>query len=160
MSVRSCAVCMLLLLSCGPPAAACNPDPPRPPILDGYPYDATAAAQLLADASSVVAARLALRLDVELEGPGEAGAGGSRADYVFEVLEGWKAETPRRVTVGSHWVPCGLGMRSGRVFLLYLDGVRLLHAVPVEQLDFELPLLGEPDWFYDARGRWVSTGEE
>jgi hypothetical protein len=151
---------MLPLLAAWQPAAACNPHPPRPAILEGYTYDAMAAEFLQGEASSVVAARLSLRLDVELGEQGDSGAGPSRADYVFEVLEGWQAETPRRLTIGGHWLSCELGLRAGRVFLLYLDGERLLHAVPAEQLDFELALLGEPDWFYDARGRLVVTGED
>lgn len=159
MSHRIPAACVLLLLAGWQPAGACNPDPPRPPILDGYSYDATAAEYLLRDARSVVAARLMLRLDVAVDEPGASAAEQPRVDYVFEVLEGWLQQTPRRVTIGGHWVSCELGLRRGRVFLLYLDGERLLHAVPVEQLDFELPLLGEPDWFYDARGRLVATGE-
>jgi hypothetical protein len=150
---------LLLALALAPagPAPACNPDPPRPAILEGYSYDAMAARYLLEEASSVVAARLTLRLDTELN-DGQAAAG-SRAEYVFEVLEGWRAEVPRRLTIGGYWVSCELGLRSGRMFLLYLDGERLLHAVPVEALDFELPLLGEPDWFYDVRGRLVHEPE-
>jgi hypothetical protein len=73
--------------------------------------------------------------------------------YVFEVLEGWKAETARRLTLGGYWLSCELTLEPGRVFLLFLDGDRLLHAVPAERLDFEFGLLGEADWFYDAAGR-------
>lgn len=138
------------------PAMACNPAPMPPPILDGYEYDATAAEYLLRDASSVVAARYSLKLDLEL---GTAGDPRSQSDYVFEVLEGWKAETGRRLTVSGRWVACELQVRPGRVFLLYLDGERLLHAVPAERLDFEPGLLGEPDWYYGAGGLLVRTGE-
>jgi hypothetical protein len=145
-------------LSCAAPAVlACNPAPPRLPILQGYSYDATAAEYILAEATSVVAARLTLVLDLEL---GDAGAAPARKDYVFEVIEGWRLETSRRLTIGGHWVDCGLQPRAGRAFLLYLDGERLLHAVPVEQIDFELGQLGEPDWFYDARGRLVRGAED
>lgn len=143
-------VCCLGLAAA--PALACSPAPPRPPILAGHAYDATAAEYLARDAASVVAARLALRIDVEF---GESPAGRPQADYVFEVLEGWGAETARRVTISGRWVSCELPLHPGRVFLLYLDGDRLLHAVPAEQLDFELPLLGEPAWFYDAGGQLV-----
>lgn len=157
MSPRMLAACLALLLAACRPAAACNPDPPRHPILQGHAWDATAAEYVLRDATSVVAARLALRLDLELEGQGGPG---TRSDYVFEVLEGWKAHTTRRVTLAGRWVPCDLELSTGRVFMLYLDGERLLQAVPVEALDFELAPLGEPDWFYDARGRLVFTDEE
>jgi hypothetical protein len=138
-------------------AAACNPAPPRPPILQGYAYDATAAGALLRDADSVVAARLSLRLDLDLErDEGKV----DRADYVFEVLEGWKAPVAHRLTIGGYWLDCAIEPRRGRVFLLYLEGERLLHAVPVAELDFELALLGEPDWFFDARGRRVHAAED
>ena len=154
-ALLSC-ICLVLLAVCRP-AMACNPNPPKHPILQGHGWDATAAEYVLRDATSVVAARLALRLDLEVEGQGGPG---TRSDYVFEVLEGWKAQTPRRVTLAGRWVPCALELSAGRVFMLYLDGERLLHAVPVEALDFELAPLGEPDWFYDARGRLVLTDEE
>jgi hypothetical protein len=142
-------------LLAAPAAPACNPDPPRLPILQGFPYDATAAEFLLRDATSVVAARLELTLELE-----DSAVGNARSDYVFEILEGWRAELPRRLTIGGHWVDCAIEPRTGRVFLLYLDGERLLHAVPVSELDFEIELLGEPDWFYDARGRLVRGPED
>ncbi|HRP87269.1 MAG TPA: hypothetical protein PLS34_07095 [Gammaproteobacteria bacterium] len=135
-------------------AWACNPDPPRPPILQGFSYDAAAAEVLLRDATSVVAARLELELALQ------DSAGVARSDFVFAVLEGWRAETPRTLTIGGHWVDCAIEPRQGRVFLLYLDGQRLLHAVPVSALDFEIALLGEPDWFYDVRGRLVRGPED
>jgi hypothetical protein len=154
--LRLIAACMVLLpLVAWAKAEACNPAPPRPPILDGYAYDEVAAEYLLRDAHTVVAARLAARLDLELGVPGDAASERSQAHYVFDVLEGWQAETARRLTISGHWVSCSLELRTGRVFLLYLEGDRLLHAVPVEKIDFELALLGEPDWFYDARGRLV-----
>ena len=157
MSPRMLAVCLAVLLAASRTAAACNPDPPRHPILQGHGWDATAAEYVLRDATSVVAARLALRLDMEVEGQGGPG---TRSSYVFEVLEGWKAQTPRRVTLAGRWVPCDLELTAGRVFMLYLEGELLLQAVPVEALDFELAPLGEPDWFYDATGRLVFTEEE
>jgi hypothetical protein len=150
LNLKPLAACLVPLLAAAP-ALACNPAPPRPPILEGHAYDAKAAEYLVRDAASVVAARLALRIDIDLGEP----AAGRQADYVFEVLEGWGAETARRVTIGGRWVSCELPLHPGRVFLLYLDGERLLHAVPAEQLDFEFALLGEPAWFYDAGGRLV-----
>ena len=139
------------MLPAAPAAWACNPDPPRPPILQqGFGYDATAAEFLLRDATTVVAARLELKLQME-----SASAGLSGSDYVFEILEGWRAELPRTLTIGGYWVDCAIEPRKGRVFLLYLAGERLLHAVPVSALDREIELLGEPDWFYDVRGRLV-----
>jgi len=155
MRPASLAIAVACALSCIARAApACNPDPPRPPILQGFPYDATAVEFLLRDATSVVAARLELELTLQ------DSAGLSSSDYVFEVLEGWRDETPRTFTIGGHWVDCAVEPRQGRVFLLYLDGRRLLHAVPVSALDFEIALLGEPDWFYDVRGRLVREPEE
>jgi hypothetical protein len=141
------------------PAAACNPDPPRPPVLEGYRYDAMAAGHLVRESDTVAAARLATVLELELE-LDDGRSAGARTDYVFEVLEGWNAVVPRRLVIGGHWVDCAIEPRVGRVFLLYLDGTRLLHAVPVEQLDVELQLLGEPAWFYDAGGRLVRVLEE
>lgn len=156
MSPARLAILLVCAAACAVPAArACNPDPPRLPILQGFPYDATAAKFLLQDASSVVAARLELKLELEDPSAGRVGA-----DYVFAVLEGWRAETPRQLTIGGYWVDCAIEPRQGRVFLLYLDGERLLHAVPVSELDFEIELLGEPDWFYDVRGRLVRGPEE
>ena len=152
---RLVAVLACAVLPAEPAAWACNPDPPRPPILQGFGYDATAAEFLLRDATSVVAARLELRLETE-----DASSGRSGSDYVFEVLEGWRAELPRTLTIGGYWVDCAIEPRQGRVFLLYLAGERLLHAVPVSELDFEIALLGEPDWFYDVRGRLVRGPED
>ena len=135
----------------GAAALACNPEPPEPAALQGYSYDATAAETLLRVSSSVGVARLALRIDLDLEQDGS-----KRSDYVFEIIEGWKAELPQRLVIGGYWVDCDLDLRPGQEFLLYLEGVRLLHAVPLEQIDFEPRLLGGPDWFFDAGGRRVS----
>jgi hypothetical protein len=146
----------LMLLFGWHAAAACNPAPPRPPVLDGYAYDAMAAGALLRDADAVVSARLKLRIDTTL-GPGEAP---DQASYVFEVIEGWKAVVPQRLTLAGAWVDCALPLQAGQVFLLYLSGERLLHAVPAERLDFELDLLGDPAWFYGAGGRLLSGGED
>jgi len=165
--LRIAPVIVLLLAHAGwAVTAACNPDPPQPPVMRGHDYDEVAAAQLLRDAKSVVAARLELRVDVELPSPDTppgdvagdvAGDAPLSATYVFEALEGWQAPTPRRISLSGYWVPCDIQPEIGRVFLLYLEGERLLHAVPVEALDFELTMLGEPDWFYDARGRFVKA---
>ena len=145
------AVCLLLAWQ---GAGACNPQPPRPPVLDGYAYDAMAAGALLRDAEAVVAARLALRIDTELgAAPAPAGTAPAHADYVFEVIEGWKATRPQRLVLAGVWVDCRLPLEPGQVFLLYLAGERLLHAVPEEALDFELGMLGDPDWAYAAGGR-------
>jgi hypothetical protein len=154
--MRACLLAALLVagLAVGPGAAACNPDPPRPAAVQAYGYGPEAARYLLDEANSVVAARLAFRLDLEL---GEQEGG--QADYVFEVLEGWREVTPRRLVISGHWVDCAIEPRTGRVFLLYLDGDRLLHAVPVAQLDFEFALLGEARWFYDAGGQLVVDPE-
>lgn len=147
----SLALTLLAVPAAGSPALACNPAPPRPAALQGYPYDATAAETLLQASSSVVVARLALRIDVALEQGGK-----ERAEYVFDIIEGWKAELPQRLVIGGYWVDCALDLRPGQEFLLYLEGSRLLHAVPLEQTDLEARLLGGPDWFFDAGGRRVS----
>jgi hypothetical protein len=157
LNIRMLVVAVLLWPAAWQAAGACNPSPPVSPILQGYAYDQTAAEYLLRESRSVVAARLALRLDLELAEPA---ARVPRADYVFDVLEGWQEVTPRRLTISGYWLSCELALRPGRVFLLYLEGERLLHAVPVEDIDFELALLGEPQWFYDAGGRLVSTSED
>ena len=149
---RILALLLPVLLAGWLPAYACNPAPPRAAILDGYRYDAMAAGALLRDADAVVSARLKLRIDTLL-GPGDAP---DEAGYVFEVIEGWKAVLPRRLTLAGVWVDCALPLETGQVFLLYLSGARLLHAVPAEELDFELDLLGDPAWFYDAAGRLVT----
>lgn len=160
---------MLMMQLAAGSAIACNPDPSRPPILEGHDYDRVAAEQLLRDASAVVAARLERKIDVAVGGSPVLGSdplrgdpsrpfphgGETRADYVFEVLEGWRADLPRRLVLGGYQVACDLPLERGRVFLMYFSGERLLHAVPVEQLDFEFELLGEPDWFFDGTGQRV-----
>jgi hypothetical protein len=152
-----------LVLSCGlallvpQPAAACNPDPPRPAVLEGYSYDAMAAGHLVRESDTVAAARLATVLELELD---DGRSAGGRKDYVFEVFEGWQAVVPRRLVIGGHWVDCAMEPRVGRVFLLFLDGTRLVHAVPVEEIGAELALFREPAWFYDAGGRLVRKVEE
>lgn len=132
-------------------ALACNPEPPPPAALEDYPYDPTAAGMLLRASSSVVVVRLSLRIDLELEQDGK-----ESAEYVFEIIEGWKAELPQRLVIGGYWVDCALDLRPGQEFLLYLEGRRVLHAVPLEQTDFEAGVLGGPDWFFGAGGRRVS----
>lgn len=146
---------LILLLGCQA-AAACNPAPPPPPVLENHRYDAMAAGALLRDAQAVLSARLTLRIDTAL-GPGDAP---DHASYVFEVIEGWKEPVLRRLVLAGVWVDCALPLETGQVFLLYLAGARLLHAVPAETLSFELDLLGDPAWFYDAGGRLVSDSEE
>lgn len=149
---------LLCLLFAWQAAGACNPEPPRPPILQGYAYDAMAAGALLRDADAVVSARLVSRIDLQLEP--DAAAGGASATYVFEVIEGWRDVRPQRLALAGVWVDCALPLERGQVFLLYLAGERLLHAVPAEMLSFEFDLLGDPAWFYDAGGRLVSMDEE
>lgn len=141
-----------LALAAGP-ALACNPAPTLPPILEGYAYDRTAAEALVRDAGSVVTARFDSRLELDL------GAGARETTYVFEVIEGWKAVQPRRLAIDGAWVSCELDLARGRVFLLYLDGPRLLYAVPAETLDAELALLGDVDWFYGPAGQLVEPVE-
>lgn len=135
-------------------ALACNPDPPVPPILEGYAYDRMAAETLVRDAASVVTARLDSIVRLELaDGP-------SSATYVFLVLDGWKAVEPRRLAIDGTWVSCDLDLERGRVFLLYLDGPRLLYAVPAEALEEELALLGDVEWFYGPSGQLVEPVEQ
>lgn len=151
-------LCALWLSLAWQAAAACNPAPPRPPILEGYAYDAMAAGALLRDADAVVSARLAARIDLQLEP--DAAAAGAGATYVFEVIEGWRDVRPQRLALAGVWVDCALPLERGQVFLLYLAGERLLYAVPAEKLSFEFDLLGDPAWFYDAGGRLVDMSEE
>lgn len=135
------------------PAFACNPAPPLPPILEGYAYDPMAAEALVRDAGSVVTARLASVVELDL------GAGRVEKTYVFEVIEGWKAVQPRRLAIEGVWVSCELPLERGRVFLMYLSGSRLLYALPGEEVDSELTLLGDVDWFYGPSGQRVEPVE-
>jgi hypothetical protein len=141
-----------LLLWMGP-AWSCNPAPALPPILEGYAYDAMAAETLIRDAGSVVTARLSQVVELDL------GAGPVEKTYVFEVIEGWGAVQPRRLAIEGVWVSCELPLDRGRVFLMYLDASRLLHALPGEDVDTELALLGDVDWFYGPSGRLVEPVE-
>ena len=70
------------------------------------------------------------------------------------------ADQASRLSLAGVWVDCALPLERGQVFLLYLAGERLLHAVPAGSLSFEFDLLGDPAWFYDAGGRLVDMTAE
>ena len=141
----------LLLAPAG--GLACNPAPPVPPILEGYAYDRVAAEALVRDAGSVVTARFKSTVDLDL------GDGEGTKTYIFQVIEGWKAVQPRRVAIEGVWVPCDLALVRGSVWLLYLDGTRLLHAVPGQAVNEELAILGDVAWFYGPGGELVEPVE-
>lgn len=143
--------CLLCLAADALPA--CNPTPAMPPVLEGYPYDETAARILIRDAGSVVTARFRSTIETLL------GEEGLSTTYVFEIIDGWKAVQPRRLAIEGVWVPCDLDLEKDAVFLLYLDGDRLLHAVPGRDLETELALLGDVDWFYGPSGHLVRPVE-
>lgn len=150
--MRLAAAALLWLAATG--SHACNPSPALPPVLEGYAYDATAAGVLIRDAGSVVTARFRSTVELLL------GNDGVSTTYVFEVIEGWKAVQPRRLAIEDVWVPCDLELRKGAVFLLYMDGDRLLYAVPAADLDTELALLGDVAWFYGPSGQLVRPVEQ
>ncbi len=134
-------------------ALACNPAAPVPPILEGYAYDRVAAQALARDAESVVTARFTSRVDLDL------GDGKGTKSYLFEVIEGWKAVRPRQLAIDGLWVPCELDLARGSVWLMYLDGQRLLHAVPGSEVNDELEILGDVAWFYGPGGELVEPVE-
>lgn len=149
--MRAAAFGLALLASV--PVLACNPSPPRPPILEGYPYDLGAARVLVRDSASVVTARYSSPVELDLGGQ-------RRTSYVFEVLEGWKDVVPRRLTVDGYWIDCELALRPGAHYLLYLDGERVLFALPAESLGSdELDLLGDLTWYYGPAGNLVRPVE-
>lgn len=149
--MRAAAFWLALLVSV--PALACNPSPPRHPVLDGYAYDLSAARALLRDSASVVTARYSSRVELDL---GEQ----RRTSYLFEVLEGWKDRVPRRLAVDGYWIDCELALRPGAHYLLYLDGERVLFALPAESLGpDELDLLGDLAWYYGPAGKLVRPVE-
>lgn len=144
---------MLLAVFAAGPVLACNPHAPVPPILEGYEYDPMAAEALVRDAASIVTARFASTVETDL------GNGSRAVTYVFDVIEGWKAVEPRRLAIDGTWVSCNLDLNRGNVFLLYLDGTRLLWAVPGTEVNEELSLLGDVDWFYGPSGQLVRPVE-
>lgn len=150
--MRSTLLALAALLS-APPGFACNPAPPRPPVLEDYAYDEAAVRALVRDAGSIASARFVSRVDLELTAE-------PIQSYVFEIIEGWKAVVPRRLAINGYWISCGLGLRRGDVYLLYLDGERLLWAVPARELDSELEVLADVDWYYDAAGQLVEPLDE
>ena len=150
---RGRALAALLALACAAPVAACNPDPPRPPILEGQPYDEVARDFLLANAPTVAVLRLEGRMDLVFEHDGPA-----RADfgsYQFELVEGWGETLPARISVSGWWIPCEPGLVKGGHYLAYMEGRRPLYLVPAGEAGTEIERLGGVDWFYDVRGQLV-----
>jgi hypothetical protein len=150
--LRSALLALAAILP-APAAFACNPAPPLPPVLDGYAYDDAAVRALVHDAGSIASARFVSRVDLELSAE-------PRQSYVFQVIEGWKAIVPRRLVISGYWIGCELGLGAGEVYLLYLDGERLLWAVPARELDSELDVLVDVAWYYDAAGQLVEPLDE
>lgn len=139
------------------PAWGCNPDPPRPPILEGHEYDVVAREYLARDATTIAIGRYVGKLDFIMEG--DAGKGTEQPDYVFDLYQGWKAELPARLVVPGYWVPCRLQLKRGASYLLYLDGETPLFMLAADPSMDELMAFGELDWFYQAGGQLVLRSE-
>lgn len=132
---------------------ACNPDPPRPPILEGHEYDAVAREYLARDATTIAIGRYVGKLDFIMEGATDSGA--EQPDYVFDLYEGWKTELSARLIVPGYWVPCRLQLTRGASYLFYLDGRTPLFMLQAEPSMEELEVFGELDWFYLPSGQLV-----
>jgi hypothetical protein len=157
--VRGPALIFLLGLAAAhaSPASACNPQAPRPPVLERGDYDATARELLIKASTTVAVGRFERRLELSLAGQVEY-------DYVFSIIEGWKAPVPRRLVVDGQSMPCEPALRAGGLYLIYFDGRRPVWFVPAEFLDEELQLLADVSWYYGPRGELVTpdlaVGEE
>lgn len=138
----------VLLAGGAGPAAACNENAPRPPILEDQEYDDTARTFLVKASSTIAVARFQRRLEMELGGE-------VKVDYVFQLTEGWKAPLPRSLVVNGQGVPCGLSLIPGNPYLVYFDGHRPVWFVPGVDLSEELLLLADVDWYYGPRGDLV-----
>lgn len=140
---------VLLVFGAGP-AAACNPDPPLPPILEGHAYDRVAMEYLIRDAVTIGIARYVGRVDIFME---EMSADPeTRTRYIFDLREGWKDPLPARLVVPGYWLSCELPLREGGSYLVYLDGTVPLYVLPAERAAVELETLGDLDWFYSQTG--------
>jgi hypothetical protein len=135
------------------PLAACNPEPPVPPILDGYEYDAAARDYLIRQSDTIALGRYRGKLEFISQGP--AGVGGDQPDYVFELTEGWKSSLPARLVVPGHWIACDLRLKVGTSYLFYLDGNTPLFVIPAEDVLEDLEILGDLDWFYTPSGQLI-----
>lgn len=142
---------LVLLTLTGGTAAACNPEPPVPPILEGHEYDRMAMEYLIRDSVTVTLARYAGRVDLLMEGGNDDAPTQSR--YVFNLRDGWKAPIPARLVVPGHWLSCDLPLRVGGSYLLYLDGTVPLFILPAERAAMEIDALGDVDWFYSPTGQ-------
>jgi hypothetical protein len=140
-------------------AWSCNPEPPRPPILEGHEYDAVAREYLAREATTIAIGRYTGKIDFIMEG--DAGAGSRQPDYVFDLYQGWKTELPARLAVPGYWVPCRLRLTRGASYLLYLDGETPLFMLEAEASMDELEAFGDLDWFYLPSGQLVlqSSGD-
>jgi hypothetical protein len=139
----------MLLAAVPGTGAACSEQAPRPPILENAEYDATARSFLVRESSTIAVARFQRRLEMNF---GED----FKVDYVFEIIEGWKAPLPRRLVVNGGRVPCDLPLVPGNPYLVYFEGERPLWFVPGVDLSEELLLLADLDWFYGPRGDLVT----
>jgi hypothetical protein len=141
---------VLLLAFYAGPTAACNPDPPLPPILEGHAYDRMAMEYLIRDAVTIGIARYVGRVDIFMEE--KSADPETRARYIFDLREGWKNPLPARLVVPGYWLSCELPLREGGSYLVYLDGAVLLYILPAERAATELGTLGDLDWFYSQTG--------
>jgi hypothetical protein len=139
----------LLLAGVPAPAVGCSDQAPRPPVLEGAEYDDMARAFLVRSSSTIAVARFHRRLEMDLGGE-------IKVDYVFEIIEGWKAPLPRRLVINGERVPCDLPLAPGNPYLVYFEGQRPLWIVPGIDLSEELLLLADVDWFYGPRGELVT----
>lgn len=135
------------------PAPACNPDAPRPPILEWQAYDDVARDFLLANAPSVAVLRFAGTVELVFQQPG--GGRPPWGEYLFEVVEGWGEVLPARLTVSGYWIPCEPGLAKNGHYLGYMEGQRPLYLLPAGDAEGEIERLDGVDWFYDVRGQLV-----
>ncbi len=150
---RISVLALTMIITLSAPAEACNPQPPRPPILEGHEYDDLAREYLTRDATTIAIARYVGRLDFLLETP--AGSETDQPDYVFELYQGWKSALPARLVIPGYWVSCSLPLSPGRSYLLYLDEATPLFMLEADTLPTDLEVFGDLDWFYLPGGRLV-----
>lgn len=150
---RFAAAVLLGVSICIRPSAACNPEPPVPPILEDHEYDAMARDYLVREARSVALGRFMGKLEFRIQAPGAAER--DQPDYVFEISEGWKEPVPVRLVVPGYWVSCDLPLREGASFLFYLQGSTPLFILPAAKAREDLEFMGDLDWFYSRSGQLI-----
>ena len=147
--VSATAAALALLVS--PLGLACNPDFPKPPILERHGWDAVARERIMEDVTTVAVGRLRQRMDIVFND----GSDGGLPRYVFEFSEGWGPVIPRRQTIAGYWVSCDIRLRNGDYYLFFLDGERPLWILPAVDAGEDVESLGDIDWFYDMKGELV-----